>query len=132
MFQTIKPQQIFNPCRQVSEGHPAYWLAQLRKEDWRQLLAHLPQPVRIPHAAKKQNLAQAALDRFEFAVSPSLSAARQAWLDLQVNHTPGLIVQFRHSETDWTRGIPEFVRPDNGEPLGFVNIAGRLVCKLKQ
>ncbi len=132
MFQIIKLQQIFDPRRQVSEGHPAYWLAQLRKALWRQLLAHLPQPVRIPHAAKKQTLAQAALDRFEFAVCPSLNAAQRAWLDLQVNHTPGAIIQFRHSETDWTRGIPEFVRPDNGEPLGFVNIAGRLVCKLKQ
>ncbi|MBU2611995.1 MAG: hypothetical protein KJ606_13785 [Chloroflexi bacterium] len=130
MFQIIKPQQIFNPRRQSSEGHPAYWLAQLRKADWQQLLQIAQLPPKS--CAKKQTLAQAALDRFEFAVSPSLSAARQAWLDLQVNHTPGLIVQFRHSETDWTRGIPEFVRPDKGEALGFVNIAGRLVCKLKQ
>jgi len=110
------------------EDHPAYWLAQLRKEDWRQLLlAHL-QPVRIPLATKKQTLAQAALDRFEFTVCPSLDAAWQAWMEL-LGHAPGVIIQFRHSETDWTRGVPEFVRPDQGEPLGFVNIAGRLVCK---
>jgi hypothetical protein len=38
----------------------------------------------------------------------------------------GLIVQVRHSENDWTRGIPEFVRP-GADPLGFVNIAAYLV-----
>ncbi len=130
MFQTIKPQQIFNPRRQVLEGHPAYWLAQLRKADWQQLLQIAQLPPKS--CAKKQTLAQAALDRFEFAVCPSLGAARRAWLDMLGDHTPGVIIQFRHSETDWTRGVPEFVRPDNGEPLGFVNIAGRLVCKLKQ
>ena len=43
----------------------------------------------------------------------------------------GLVIQFRHSETDWTRGIPEFVRLDRCEPLGYVNIASRLVCKVR-
>ena len=41
-----------------------------------------------------------------------------------------LAIQFRHSEADWTRGIPEFVDLDKNEPLGFVNIAGRLFCKV--
>jgi hypothetical protein len=42
-----------------------------------------------------------------------------------------LVIQFRHSETDWSRGTPEFVRLEKNEPLGFVNIAGRLLCKVK-
>lgn len=38
----------------------------------------------------------------------------------------GLVVQFRHGENDWTRGVAEFVRP-GVDPLGFVNIAAYLV-----
>lgn len=131
MFQTVEPRQIFDPRYwQVSEDHPAYWLAQLRKADWQALLAHLPQPVRMPRATKPV-LAKAALEHFEFEVCPGRNAAWLAWLSLQKSGTPGLVVQFRHSETDWTRGIPEFVHPDKGETLGFVNIATRLVCRLK-
>ena len=32
MFQTVEPKEIFDQhFWQVSEAHPAYWLAQLRK-----------------------------------------------------------------------------------------------------
>jgi hypothetical protein len=41
------------------------------------------------------------------------------------------VIQFRHSESDWSRGLPEFVDLEKNEPLGFVNIAGRLFCKAK-
>ena len=54
----------------------------------------------------------------------------QLWTYLRSNHRI-LIIQFRHSETDWTRGLPEFVDLEKNEPLGFVNIAGRLLCKVK-
>ena len=42
-----------------------------------------------------------------------------------------LVIQFRHSESNWTWGTPEFVDLEKNEPLGFVNIAGRLFCKVK-
>ena len=42
-----------------------------------------------------------------------------------------LVIQFRHSESDWSHGLPEFVDLEKNEPLGFVNIAGRLFCKVK-
>jgi len=43
----------------------------------------------------------------------------------------GVVFQFRHSETEWSRGTPEFVDLEKNGPLGQVNIAGRLICKLK-
>jgi hypothetical protein len=130
MFQTIAPQQIFDPRHwQVSENSPAYWLAQLRKADWQELLQILE--IRMSSSARKQAVATAALERFEFAVCDTRADAWHAWSLVLGEQARGLVIQFRHSETDWTRGIPEFVRLDRCEPLGFVNIAGWLLCKVK-
>ncbi len=52
------------------------------------------------------------------------------WTDLRKEHRT-LVIQFRHSEVDWSCGTPEFVNLEKNEPLGFVNIAGRLFCKVK-
>jgi len=124
MFQTVEPKQIFESAFwQVSEEYPSYWLAQLRKADWLKLLELIS--VKAPLSAKKPVLVGLALERLEFEVCDTRLYAYKAW---QTN--PGsIVIQFRHSETDWFRGIPEILPPDKGDQLGFVNIAGRLVCK---
>lgn len=130
MFQTIAPQQIFDPrLWQVSDSHPAYWLAQLRKADWQELLKFVE--IKPSRSARKQRLASAALECFEFAICDTRADAWHAWSLVLGEQACGLVIQFRHSETDWTRGLPEFVHPDKGERLGFVNIATRLVCKVR-
>jgi hypothetical protein len=127
MFQTIQPKEIFDQRYwQVSEEHPAYWLAQLRKADWLELLAFVN--VKLPKSTRKGELAGAALSRYKFEVSES---REKVWLLCQAlgaRNTPALVIQYRHSDTDWTRGVPEFINVANGDTLGFVNIAARLVC----
>jgi hypothetical protein len=124
MFQTVQPDEIFNPdCWQVSESHPAYWLAQLRKDEWIRLLLLLS--LKPARSARKPVLASRALERLTFRVCDTRLEAYRAW-----KANPGsFIIQFRHSDTDWSRGIPEILPPDKGGHLGFVNIAGRLVCR---
>ena len=130
MFQSIEPAQLFDPQHWiVSESHPAYWLAQLRRADWRELLAFLD--LHPPRSARKQALASAALDRFEFALCEGRAEVLQTWLSLRREEKRGLLIQFRHTETDWSRGVPEFVDLAKNEPLGFVNIAMRLMCKVR-
>lgn len=124
MFQTIQPREIFDPaCWQVSEDYPSYWLAQMRKQDWVRLLLLLS--LKPARRANKPLLAGQALERLEFKVCESWLEAYQTWKA----HPGSIIIQFRHSETDWTRGIPEILPPDKGDRLGVVNIAGRLVCR---
>ena len=130
MFQTVDPQHIFDPRYwQVSDAHPAYWLAQLRKADWQELLQFLE--IKVTSSARKPAFASAALERLTFAVCDTRADAWHAWSLVLADQARGLVIQFRHSETDWTRGIPEFVRLDRCEPLGYVNIASRLVCKVR-
>ena len=127
MFQSIQVDEIFDPSKaQANEDHPAYWLAQFRKADWRELLNFVD--LKSAKSVKKQMLADAALERFEFYVCESRA---QVWKIWQTEEGRRLVIQFRHPETDWTRGTPEFVHLDKGEPLGFVNIAARLICKVK-
>ncbi len=124
MFQSIQVYEIFD--LNTGQDHPAYWLAQLRKADWRELLKFVD--LRLAKSAKKQMLAEAALVRFDFEVCESRA---QVWKVWQAEEGRRLVIQFRHPETDWTCGMPEFVHLDKGEPLGFVNIAARLICKVK-
>jgi hypothetical protein len=129
MFQTVSPQQIFDPrFWQVSEDNPAYWLAQLRKPDWQYLLKFID--VKLPVKTKKQAMAKTALQHYEFAVCGSRADVWQLWNEARNTHR-FLLIQFRHSETDWSCGIPEFVHLERCEPLGVVNIAGRLFCRVK-
>lgn len=124
MFQTVEPQQIFDPAYwQVPESHPAYWLAQLRRKEWTRLLFLLS--MKPASRANKPTLAGMALSRLTFKVCEDRLDAYQTWQ----SHPGSILIQFRHSETDWTRGIPEILPPDMGGHLGFVNIAARLVCK---
>lgn len=130
MFQTVEPKEIFDQRYwQVSESHPAYWLAQLRKADWQELLQFLE--IKVKSSARKPALASAALEHLAFAVCDTRADAWRSWSLVLGEQARGLVIQFRHSETDWTRGIPEFVRLDRCEPLGYVNIASRLVCKVR-
>ena len=47
MFQIVETQEIFDQnFWQVSEKHPAYWLAQLRKKEWTRLLLLSMKPAR--------------------------------------------------------------------------------------
>ena len=101
---------------------------QLRKDDWQYLLKFVD--VKLPAKTKKQTLAEAALEHFEFVVCDGRGDVWQMWNEMRNEHRI-LIVQFRHSESDWSRGIPEFVHLDKNDPLGFVNIAGRLFCRVK-
>ena len=129
MFQPIQPDEIFNLSKaQASEKHPSYWLAQLRKADWQELLKIVD--AKMSMKTKKQILAEAALQRFEFTTCDGRSDVWQLWNEMRKEHRT-LVIQFRHSESDWTCGTPEFVDLEKNEPLGFVNIAGRLFCKVK-
>ncbi len=130
MFQTVHPDDIFDLKRaQHPETHPAYWLAQLRKADWRRLLEFIN--LSLPVKAKKQAMAEAALQHFEFVTCLERGDVWQIWLDGRPEQGRGLVIQFRHAETDWSRGRPEFVDLEKNEPLGVVNIAGRLFCKAR-
>jgi hypothetical protein len=129
MFQSIQLDEIFDLSKaQASEEHPSYWLAQLRKADWYELLKIVN--VKMSVKARKQVLAEAALQRFEFTTCDGRGEVWQLWTDLRKEHHT-LVIQFRHSESDWSRGTPEFVDLEKNEPLGMVNIAGRLFCKVK-
>lgn len=110
----------------MSETHPAYWLAQLRKKEWLRLLFLLS--LKPARSATKPVLAGKVLEKLEFQVCETRLKAYRVW-----QKNPGsLIIQYRHSETDWTRGVPEILPPERGGELGFVNIAGRLVCRLRE
>ena len=129
MFLTIQADEIFDlKNAQASETHPAYWLAQLRKADWQYLLKFVEGM--LPQKTKRQTLAEAALSHFEFTTCEGRGEVWQMWTDLHKTHRV-LCIQFRHSEADWSRGMPEFVHLENNGPLGLVNIAGRLLCKVK-
>ena len=129
MFQSIQVDEVFDMNKAMaSESHPAYWLAQLRKADWQYLLKFVD--VKLPAKTKKQTLAEAALRHFEFVTCDGRGDVWRMWNEMRNEHRI-LIVQFRHSESDWSRGIPEFVHLDKNDPLGFVNIAGRLFCRVK-
>ena len=129
MFLSIQADEIFDlKNAQASETHPAYWLAQLRKADWQYLLKFVE--VMLPQKTKKQTLAEAALPHFEFTTCEGRAEVWQMWTELHKTHRV-LVIQFRHSEADWSRGTPEFVDLEKNEPLGLVNIAGRLLCKVK-
>lgn len=129
MFQSIQPDEIFDLRKaQASEEYPSYWLAQLRKADWEYLLQFVD--MKLPVKTKKQALAEAALQHFEFTTCDGRREVWQLWTDLRKEHHT-LVIQFRHSESDWSRGLPEFVDLEKNDPLGFVNIAGRLFCKVR-
>jgi len=129
MFQTVQLDEIFDLSKaQASEEHPSYWLAQLRKADWLYLLKFVD--MKLPVKTKKQVMAEAALQRFEFINCEGRGEVWQLWNEMRNDHRV-LVIQFRHSESDWSHGLPEFVHLEKNEPLGFVNIAGRLFCKVK-
>lgn len=129
MFQSIQVDEIFDLRKaQASEEHPSYWLAQLRKADWQHLLRFVD--VTMPMKTKKQTMAEAALRHFEFVTCEGRGEVWQIWTEMRNDHRV-LIIQFRHSESDWSRGLPEFVDLEKNDPLGFVNIAGRLFCRVK-
>ncbi len=129
MFQTIQVDEVFDMSKAMaSDDHPSYWLAQLRKADWLYLLQFVD--LKMPVKTRKQALAESVLRRFEFAACEGRSEVWQMWMELRHAHRL-LVIQFRHSETDWSRGLPEFVHLEKSDPLGFVNIAGRLLCRVK-
>jgi hypothetical protein len=129
MFQTIQPDEIFDLRKaQASEAHPSYWLAQLRKADWQELLKIVD--VRMPMKTRKQAMAEAALPHFEFTTCEGRGEVWQLWTELRKEHRT-MVIQFRHPESNWTYGTPELVDLEKNEPLGVVNIAGRLFCKVK-
>ena len=124
MFQSIQVDQVFDMNKAMaSENHASYWLAQLRKADWRYLLKFVD--VKLPAKTKKQTLAETALQQFEFVTCDGRGDVWRLWNEMRNEHRI-LVIQFRHSESDWSRGIPEFVHLEKNDPLGFVNIAGRL------
>jgi hypothetical protein len=82
-------------------------------------------------AAKKHAIAKIALQHFEFALCNGRGEVWQVWTTMRHEKSRGLVIQFRHSETDWSRGTPELVDLEKNEPLGKVNIATRLFCKVK-
>jgi hypothetical protein len=124
MFQTVTPEEIFDQRYwQVSEARPAYWLAQLRKKEWVRLLFLLS--MKPARKATKPILASQALERLEFKVCDSWLEAYQALRTIDGS----LLIQYRYSDTDWTRSIPEIMLPDKADRIGVSNISGRLVCR---
>lgn len=93
------------------DGQPGYWLQQLRHAG-----------CALPPRRTRARLVEAVLPQYQFEVftCPERFLAR-GWAGPR-----GLLVQFRHGESDWTRGTPEVVAPD--QPLGYVNIAALLAC----
>ena len=129
MFQSIQPDEIFDLSKaQASEKHPSYWLAQLRKADWLYLLKFVD--MKLPTKTRKQTMAEVALRYFEFVSCDGRGEVWKLWTEMRNDHRT-LVIQFRHSESDWSRGTPEFVDLEKNEPLGVVNIAGQLFCKVK-
>lgn len=129
MFTTVQVDHVFDMNKAMaSDEHPAYWLAQLRKADWQYLLKLVD--VKLPAKTKKQQMAEAVLRHFEFVTCEGRGEVWQMWTEMRNDHRI-LAIQFRHSESDWSRGLPEFVHLEKNEPLGLVNIAGRLLCKVK-
>ncbi len=124
MFQTVPPREIFEQrCWQVSEAHPAYWLAQLHKKEWIRLLLLLS--IKPARHATKTILTGQVLERLEFKACETRLEAYQTWQA----HPGSIVIQFQHSHIDWPGGIPEILPQEKGGELGFVNIAGRLVCR---
>lgn len=129
MFRTISVDEIFDLSKaQAAQSHPSYWLAQLRKADWLEFLKFVN--VQATKSLRKRALAEIALRHFEFLVCESRADVWHIWAETHRLYQ-GLVIEFRHSESDWSRGIPEFVDLAKNEPLGFANIAGRLFCKVK-
>lgn len=129
MFQSVQIDEVFDVNKAMaSDSHPRYWLAQLRKADWQYLLKFVD--IKMSMNVRKQLLAEAALHRFEFTSCDGRGEVWQLWTDLRNEHRT-LVIQFRHSESDWSRGLPEFVDLEKNDPLGLVNIAGRLFCRVK-
>ena len=127
MFQSISKEEIFDKVP-TSDSHPSYWLAQLRKADWLELLKIVS--IKAKKSLGKEALAEIALQHFEFLVCESRGDVWQTWAKTNQLYR-GLVIQFRHLESNWSRGTPEFVDLAKNEPLGVVNIAGRLFCKVK-
>jgi hypothetical protein len=126
MFQIVEPKEIFDPAFwQVSEEHPAYWLAQLRKQEWIRLMLFLS--LKPASRERKPILAGKVLEKLEFQVCES-------WLEAYrvLRTTPSLLIQYRYADTDWTRGLPEIMLPDKADRIGVRNIAGRLVCRRRR
>jgi hypothetical protein len=129
MFQSIQVDEIFDISKaQAAESHPSYWLAQLRKADWLELLKFVN--VEAQKSLRKQAFAEIALRHFEFLVCESRGDVWQVWGETHRLYR-GLVIQFRHSDMNWSWGIPELVDLAKNEPLGVVNITGRLFCKVK-
>jgi hypothetical protein len=126
-FQSVQVDEILDLSR-ASETHPSYWLAQLRKADWLELLKFVN--VKAGRSLNKPALAEIALRHFEFLVCEGRGDVWLVWAETHRLYR-GLVIQFRHSESDWSRGTPEFVDLAKNEPLGVVNIAGRLFCRVK-
>jgi len=138
MFQTIQAQEIFDIPKEhrddvnkamSSESRLAYWLAQLRKADWLYLLRFIN--VHLPAKTQKQFMAEVALQHLEFVICEGRGEVWQTWTEARHETQRVLVIQLRHSEANWSRGLPEFVDLEKNEPLGFVNIAARLICKVK-
>ena len=114
MFQSIQPDEIFDLRKaQASEDHPSYWLAQLRKADWQYLLKFVD--MKLPMKTKKQAMAEAALQRFEFTTCDGRGEVWQLWTELRKEHrTPGdpvppfrvgLVSRHCRSSLTWKRMI---------------------------
>lgn len=75
-------------------------------------------------------MAEKVLEYMEFVICEGRGDVWQLWADFHSSHRL-LLIQFRHSKANWYCGTPESIKLDKGEPLGLVNIAGRLLCRVK-
>ena len=88
MFQSIQLEEIFDPAKaQASEEHPSYWLAQLRKADWLYLLKFMD--MKVATKTKKQAMAEAVLQHFEFTTCDGRGEVWQLWTDMRRIIAPG-------------------------------------------
>jgi hypothetical protein len=105
------------------ETQVEYWLAQMTSADLYVVLALV---ARERFRRRTRNQLSDAVKHLCYVRVFNSSTGNARHQVLKCAGKQGLVVQFRHGDSDWTRGIPEFVRPV-AEPLGFVNIAAYLV-----
>lgn len=125
MFQTFPASTLLDPP--CDDAQPAYWLAQLRKADWRTVIAFARPELRVPARATRARLIQIAAPLVSWYAAASRREAQQATTTAQKAGTNVLAVVLRHCDSDWTRVADVHIGPP---PMhwGLVNIGARFVC----
>jgi hypothetical protein len=94
----------YSICTRPGSEASILWLAQLRKADWLYLLKFME--MKVATKTKKQAMAEAVLQHFEFTTCDGRGVVWQLWTDMRKNHRT-LVIQF--ATQSQTGRAPEFV-----------------------